>query len=63
MERREKPKLDMCPRGVGVLGKLREAQRTMVFCLIPQEASGAEPERHPGARSLEENAAEAQCAL
>lgn len=52
MERREKPKLYMCPRGAGVLGKLREAQRTMVFCLIPREASGAGPERHPGARSL-----------
>ena len=43
VKRREKTELDICPRGAGVLGKSREAQRTMVFCVIPQEAAEAGP--------------------
>lgn len=42
VKRRGKTELDICLRGTGVLGKSREAQRTMVFSVIPQEAAEAE---------------------
>lgn len=60
VENREKIKLATCLRGSGVLGKLREAQRRTVFCLIPREAAWAVG-RHPGPRGPKENVTGARC--
>lgn len=57
MDRREKTRLDMCPRGAGTLGKSREALRMTVFRRL--RGCG----ETPGPGDLKENAAEAQCVL
>lgn len=58
MVKKERPGWTFAPERAGVLGKSREAQRTMVFC-DTQEAAEAELRRRPVVQklSLKEKAA------